>query len=286
MSFPYGQYPGENFSAPSTPLDAFPQWETLEREEQSQSQQQRQEQQSQQGQALQHLTQQHHQQPELHPQTSPPPPPQQHYQTIRLEEPVPTVPSQQRLAHDDFPVRLHHVHRPERRRESPGEHDSAHPHIDTRSSSTSTAVGPVRQSSRSHQQQQQAHPYLRPSTSSSTPLTRQQHVRFASTQASAASSSMPSPSIPSPAMISPTSATGRLAGFGSTVRYAVFPTYEFDCFASGCLLARHSSRRTCRFLHPYQDLISTPRENGSSSGPMPIMTQRVRCLLPCSNYLA
>ena len=225
MSFPYSQYSGESFSAPSTPLDAFPQWETLEREEQSQSQsqQQLQEQQSRQDQAaLQHLTQQHHQQSELHPQTSPPPPPHQHYQTIRLEEPVPTVPSQQRLAHDDFPVRLHHVHRPERRRESPEEHDSALPHIVTRSSSTSTAVGPVRQSSRSHQQQSQAHPYRRPGTSSGASVTRQQHVRFASTQVSAASSSMPSPSVPSPAIASPASATGRLAGFGSTVRYACF----------------------------------------------------------------
>jgi hypothetical protein len=134
---------------------------------------------------------------------------------------VPLVPSQQRPAHDNLPVRLHHVHRPERRRESPGGHESSLPRIDTRSSSTSG--GPVRQSSRSHQQQQ-AHPYLRPSTSSNAPMTRQQHVRFANTQASAPSSAMPSPSLPSPAIPSPASATSRLVGFGSTVRYAVCPT--------------------------------------------------------------
>jgi hypothetical protein len=222
MSFPYGQYPGENFSAPSTPLNAFPQWETIEQEEQQSHSQQQQEQPQQQDSAMQRLTQHltHNQSPEL------PPPPQQHYQTIRLEEPVPIVPSQQREVHDDFPVRLHHLHRTERRRESPGGRDSTLPHIDTRSSSSS-AAGPVRQSARSHQQQQQAHPYRRPSTSSGAPVTRQQHVRFAGTQASASSSAMPSPGVlspamPSPAMPSPASATGRLAGFGSTVRYAVF----------------------------------------------------------------
>jgi hypothetical protein len=244
MSFPYGQYPSENYSTPSTPLEAFPQWETLERDEQQSHSQQQQQEQQEQGAA------QHQQPSELHLQTSPPPPPQQHYQTIRLEEPVPLVPSQQRTAHDNLPVRLHHVHRPERRRESPGGHESSIPRIDTRSSSA--PGGPVRQSSSRSHQQQQAHPYLRPSTSSNAPMARQQHVRFANAQVSAPSSAVPSPSLPSPAMPSPASTTGRLAGFGSTVRYAVCSISWAESFARSCLPARRLPTGIYRFLRPYQ----------------------------------
>ncbi|KAF8067806.1 hypothetical protein FPV67DRAFT_1562066 [Lyophyllum atratum] len=217
MSYPYGQYPGEIFSNPATPL-TFPTWETMENEEAQQAQQQ-------------HHTQQIQppQQPSDLPSPTGPPPhtPLQH-QTIQLEEPSHLVPSQPRPVYDDAPIRLHHVHqRPERQRESLRDSESQLLHVETsRSGAPSTSTtGPVRQPRSARHQQQQLHPYRRPSSAvSAAPPSRQQPLlRFASVQPS--SSSMPSPAVPSPAMPSPASATSRLASFGSGIGYVVLAVH-------------------------------------------------------------
>ncbi|KAF5383147.1 hypothetical protein D9615_005015 [Tricholomella constricta] len=203
MSYPHGQFP-EDFSNPTRPL--FPTWETMENEEQQQPQQTQQPQQ-------QHRSQQpQQQQSDTHSPTGPPPHTPQQHPTIQLEESTHVVPSQQRSAYDDAPVRLYQVHQgSERPRQSMREVES-HLHIDTlRSSSASTSAGPVRQT-RSSQHQQQVHPYRRPpSATSAVPPTRQQPlVRFTSIQPS--SSSVHSPAIPSPASV-----TSRLASYGSGI---------------------------------------------------------------------
>ncbi|KAF9457922.1 hypothetical protein BDZ94DRAFT_1174637 [Collybia nuda] len=215
MSYSYGQFPGEQYSNPSTPLDVFPQWETVEREEQ-QSQQQQAQQQQQQSQQQQIPQHQH----ELHSPTAPLQPPQPQFQIIQLDEPQHVVPSQRGPAHDDTPIRLHHVNKIERRRDH-RESESHNLRVDTAARpGTASGSGPsMAMRSARPQAHNQSHPYRRPpsaaGTSSAMQRPREQQVRFAS----GGSSSMPSPAIPSPAM--PLSAmaspASRLASFGSAM---------------------------------------------------------------------
>ncbi|RDB30435.1 Heat shock protein 16 [Hypsizygus marmoreus] len=210
MSYPYSQYPGENFSNPTTPsLDPFPTWETVEHEEQQQTQQH------------QPAQQQQMQQPqsELPSPTGVHPPTPQQYQTIQLEEPTHIVPSQPRPAHDDTPVRLHHVHtRSERRRESLRESESRLLHLDVDTSRPSTAPGSTMAIRHGRSQPHQQNPIYgmgrSPSTAPGPPRQQQHGVRFASVQPlpQPSSSSMPSPAVPSPA-----SGSSRIASYGSVI---------------------------------------------------------------------
>ncbi|KAF8886129.1 hypothetical protein BD779DRAFT_1441837 [Infundibulicybe gibba] len=191
MSYPYGQFPAENYSTPSTPHDQYPQWETVEREQQSQ-------------------------QLEHHSPAQP-----QSYPIIQLEEPPHVVPSQQPESHDNAPVRLHHVHtrghKHEGRSDTYGDVEPPQFSINTKRTSTSaspTGQGPsmLARPTRSHQHQ--VHPYRRPQSATGSVRGRDQHVRFASGPSSG--SSMPSPIVPSP--------TGHGVGFGSAVSSPVIGT--------------------------------------------------------------
>jgi hypothetical protein len=101
MPFPFGQFTGatgDNYSTPPTPHDAYPQWDTIEHEQQQQQQQQ-----PEGGQQAGTHPQEHPiSQPDLHS-----PIPGSFPQTIQLEPPPIVVPSQ---AHEDMPVLLHPVH--------------------------------------------------------------------------------------------------------------------------------------------------------------------------------
>ncbi|KAG6820931.1 hypothetical protein H0H93_009706 [Arthromyces matolae] len=237
MSFPYGQYPSEDLSNPTTPL-TFPPWETTSMENEPQGQPQAQAQQHQQQQLeRQHqqqqqnvLQQRHSHSPEERSPITP------HNPVQRLEDPLRAVPSQSISGFDDTPIRLHHVpQRHESHRESLRDAEHRSLHVETRSNTAPTSTaGPSRQtrvSLRTHQQQ--AHPYRRPpSAVSSAPPTRQQPtaVRFSSVQPSAhvvpsmqaSSSVMHSPSVPlasmpSPAVPSPASIASRIPGYTSTI---------------------------------------------------------------------
>lgn len=208
MSLPYGQYSGENYSNPSTPLEGFPQWETVEHEQQLQQQQQ----------------QQSNQESPVHPTPQ--------YPTIQLEE----SPAEES-------VQLHHIQSllHEARSDTPATGDIKHlpPIIDTspailtsrrkRSSPPPTTANTslLVRSGRSRGTpylQQQMHPYRRPVSATNpqqNPLRhypqREQQVRFIEQgpppSAASTSSAMHSPAIPSPI------GGSHIRGFGSTVRY-------------------------------------------------------------------
>ncbi|TFK28502.1 hypothetical protein FA15DRAFT_665201 [Coprinopsis marcescibilis] len=154
MSYPYGQYPGgDNYSTPSTPHDAFPQWDTIEREQQDMQDQQQQQHQQQHQQSASTSQQPTVLASDLH---SPIPggfPP-----TIHLEETPPIVPS-----HDDS-VLLHQVQRSEPRQQNKPQPVQA---------SGSMVIRSGRAQQHQHVQQQ-AHPYRRSSASSSTTSTARQ----------------------------------------------------------------------------------------------------------------
>ncbi|KAH0581929.1 hypothetical protein H2248_011600 [Termitomyces sp. 'cryptogamus'] len=226
MSYPYGQYSGEELSDSTAPLP-FSTWITTENEQpQAQAQQQQQ----------QHI-QQHSNSPD---QPSPPSLTPQQNPTPQLEDQPSSrvTPSQPLSAFDDTPIRLHHVpqrHDYEGRRESLRRIE--HRAHETRSSVASTStVGPTRQTRSSHViQQQHAHPYDRrpPSAMSSAPPSRQQPMtRFSSVQPSAPGSSsipssgmhspvVPMTAVPSPVIPSPASTTSRIAGYGSAIEHVV-----------------------------------------------------------------
>ncbi|KAG2003515.1 hypothetical protein CC2G_004111 [Coprinopsis cinerea AmutBmut pab1-1] len=223
MSFPNpygGQFPGgENYSTPSTPHDAFPRWDTIEGEQQQEQQHQQQNPQQQQQTVI--------------PSGLHSPIASGYPQTIQLEDP-PVVPSQH-----DAEVRLHAVN------QDPST-QSKNVQSQPLSSSSSMIIRPGR-GQQHHQAQQQAHPYRRPSTSTSVtagssrqgqppqhqisvfpvqqqvPTPREQHVHFAQPPAMvrrssggvvasaipSSSSTRASPLVPSP--------TTRIASFGSSV---------------------------------------------------------------------
>ncbi|KAF6757630.1 hypothetical protein DFP72DRAFT_1065418 [Ephemerocybe angulata] len=173
MAYPYSQFAaggaGEGYSTPSTPREAFPQWDTIEHEQQD-MQQQQQTQQTQDQQQQQQVQQQQQQQQEyvqpsdLHS----PGLPGSFPQTIQLEQ-HPVVPSQ---SHDDSPVHLHPVQQPQELSLDTQVQQQQLPQP-----SGTTAV--IRSNRRGHQQaQQQAHPYRRGSASASASgsgAPRQQH---------------------------------------------------------------------------------------------------------------
>lgn len=104
MSYPYGQFTaGDNYSTPTTPIDGFPQWETVEREQEQQQ--------------LQQLPQPPHpqsqqsQEQQLHHSPTQPTPT---FQLIHLED-THSQPHEPSGSHeygtvDDTPIHLHHVH--------------------------------------------------------------------------------------------------------------------------------------------------------------------------------
>ena len=236
MSFPFGQFPADNYSTPSTPHEPFPQWDTIEREMHQQLEEQQQQQQQQQPQG------------DLHSPTQP-----STYQTIQLEEPPHVVPSQApQRAHDDTPILLHPVHAmlhdagrsdlppvvPERTPPLGSYIDSKHSSRRPSPSPAGTSSTMATRSGRAqhHQAQQLTHPYRRPSSSATGPATarqqpqsqhlppREHHVRFAPQlpplSAGVASAVPPSSSTrPSPLAPSPGS---RITSFGSSVRCVFF----------------------------------------------------------------
>jgi len=222
MSYQYGQYP-ENFSNPTTPLDAYPMptWETLQQDAQQQAQ------------SLQDSQQQHHSEV-----TSGAPP----YRMIQLDEHPLTVPSQ---PCDDATLLLRppysvtsEIQRRSLRESSPG-------HVETGSSSTS-GPGPdrtTRSSTRSHTAPYHTGRYQDPASANNAPHSRKQRKPAARLgHNSLPSSSMPSPAIPSPAGPSP---APRIVSFGSSavrcVRFCSrtffrrsffpFPLFSFFCIA-------------------------------------------------------
>ncbi|KAJ3573078.1 hypothetical protein NP233_g2666 [Leucocoprinus birnbaumii] len=189
MSFPYGQFTaGDNYSAPTTPIDGFPQWETVEREQEQQLQQQSQQQQS-----------QEQSQQQLHHSPTQPTPT---FQLIHLEESHSQAlePSSQPSgslesgAVDNAPIHLHHIVHVDpprsvdvRLEASGNELFSALGYSDYKASSSSASAsanvsgatkqatsgapssssGMVMRSARSTRQfaHQSTHPYQRPATS-------------------------------------------------------------------------------------------------------------------------
>jgi hypothetical protein len=112
MSYPSGQFTyGDNYSTPPTPLEGFPTWETVERE-------QEQEQLRQQQQVLQDHQQPSQEQQHLH--HSPPSQQSPTFQFIQLEEAhsQSSETQNQPSGVDNAPVHLHPAHRVEGRLET------------------------------------------------------------------------------------------------------------------------------------------------------------------------
>ena len=204
MSYQYGQYP-ENFSNPTTPLDAYPMptWETLQHDAQQQAQ------------SLQDNQQQHHS--EVTSLTGAPPHTSQYRLTqLDTDEHPLTVPSQ---PCDDDGILLRQpysvtseIQRRSLRESSPGLHVEI-----TRGSSSASGPGPdrpTRSNPRSHTAPYHTGRYRDPASANNAPHTRKQRkptVRLGHN--SLPSSSMPSPAIPSPAAPSP---APRIVSFGSS----------------------------------------------------------------------
>lgn len=108
MSYSYGQFTsGESYSTPPTPIDGFPQWETVEREQEQQQQLQHQQPPQQQQQLQQAQEEQQHS----------PTQPTSTFQLIQLEDAhSQSMESNQPPGSlesgtiDDTPIHLHHVH--------------------------------------------------------------------------------------------------------------------------------------------------------------------------------